>query len=284
MSAKEVAFRIPLHLSGELVLGPRTLVMGVLNVTPDSFSDGGDFLDPGRALNRALRMVEEGADLIDIGGESTRPGATPVSPAEEQRRILPVVKELAGQIEVPISVDTRRGETARLAIAAGAEILNDVSGLSDPQSVEVAAATGVPVILMHCRGTPETMRELVDYDDVVSEVAGELAGRVRIASEGGVSPSRILLDPGIGFAKTAEQSFTLIRRLPELARLGHPLVLGPSRKSFLGAIADREPKDRLHMTLGAVAACVAQGAHIVRVHDVRPAVDAIRAFVRCTSV
>jgi dihydropteroate synthase len=259
--------------------------MGVINVTPDSFFDGGEFLDPGRAVEQGRRLAEEGADILDVGGESTRPGAEEVSAEEECRRILPVIERLATELPVPVSVDTRRGSTAGRAIDAGASILNDVSGLRDPESRAVAARTGVPVVLMHMRGSPGDMRsrpEYVHYDDLMSEVVAELGRSVAEAREAGIAPSRILLDPGIGFAKRAPESFEAIRRLPELAELGHPILVGPSRKSFLGQVVEGPPKVRLSATLGVVLACVARGAHVVRVHDVRPAAEAIRAFERAT--
>jgi dihydropteroate synthase len=271
---------------GDLVLGERTLIMGIVNVTPDSFSDGGDFLDPDAAVEQGLRMVEDGADLVDVGGESTRPGSAPVSAEEEQRRVLPVIERLAGELPVPVSVDTRRGATARRAIEAGASVLNDVFGLIDPESREVAAATGVPVILMHMRGTPADMRRderHYRYGDLMAEVIAELAERIEAVRAAGVAEESILVDPGIGFAKRAAESFQAVRRIPELARLGRPIVVGPSRKSFLAEVVAGPPKDRLFATLGAVAACVAAGAHVVRVHDVRPAVEAVRAFEACRS-
>ncbi|MHC4858852.1 MAG: dihydropteroate synthase [Planctomycetota bacterium] len=280
-------FQVPLPQGGELDLGVRTLVMGVLNVTPDSFSDGGEFLDADKAVARGVRMAEEGADLLDVGGESTRPGADPVSPEEEMERVLPVIERLTEEVELPLSVDTRRGTVAREGLRAGAQIVNDVSGLSDPLTAAVAAHAGAPVIVMHMRGTPTDMRsnpEWTTYGDVVREVMDELELRVRRALDAGVEDSRILIDPGIGFAKTGPQSIEVIRRLGELRGFGRPIVVGPSRKSFLAEIEDVPPSERLHLTLGAVTACVANGAHIVRVHDVEPAVQAIRAFEATTGL
>jgi dihydropteroate synthase len=278
-------FRIPLPDGDALELGARTLIMGVINVTPDSFSDGGRFLDPDRAVEHGLAMVEEGADLLDVGGESTRPGSDPVDTVEEQARILPVVERLTAETDVPVSVDTRHGATARAAIAAGARILNDVSGLADDEAARVAAETGVPVVLMHMRGTPADMRrktEHLAYDDVVRDVIRELGDRLERAERAGVGRDRILIDPGIGFAKDAEQSLTLIRRLPELRELKRPVLVGPSRKSFLGAVVPTDPEDRLYLTLGALAACVHGGAHVLRVHDVLPAVHLVRAYEALT--
>lgn len=263
---------------GALRLGRRTVVMGILNVTPDSFSDGGMNLDPDRAVRRGLAMVAAGAEILDVGGESTRPGADPVPPEEERRRILPVIERLVRETEVPISVDTRRGATARAALAAGATIVNDVSALDDPETGAAAAEAGAALVLMHMRGTPADMRERCDYDDVAREVTEELRGRVRRAVAAGVPESQIVVDPGIGFAKRAPQSFELIRRLGELRALGLPILVGPSRKSFLREVRDVPPEERLALTIGAVLAAVANGADVVRVHDVGPVVDAVRAF------
>ena len=276
------AFTVPLPRGGALVLGARTLVMGVLNVTPDSFSDGGDFVDPERAVAQAIRMVGEGADIVDVGGESTRPGATPVSPEEETARILPVIEAIARRVDVPISADTRHAEVARAALRAGAAIVNDVSGLSDPAMAAVAAEARAALVLMHMRGTPADMAGRADYDDAAAEVAEELRAAVGRAIEAGVAREAILVDPGIGFAKTAAHSAEVLRRLPEIAALGHAVVIGPSRKSFLTQFRDVPPKERLHLTIGAVLAGVANGAHVVRVHDVGPVVDAVRAFEALT--
>ena len=271
-------FSIRLPGKADLQLGERTLVMGILNITPDSFSDGGRYLDADAAIERGLEMVGEGADLIDIGGESTRPGAAPVSPDEEMQRVLPVVQALAAQTNLPLSIDTRHGETARAALHAGATILNDVTGMRDPSAASAAADTGAAVILMHMRGTPADMRERAVYSDLLGEVREELQGRIDAAVGAGIDPSRIILDPGIGFAKDADQSMELIRNLGALGSLGHALLVGPSRKSFLAAIEETAPTERRDLTLGAVAACAANGAHIVRVHDVRSTVQVLRAF------
>jgi len=278
---RESRFSVPLAGGCELALGERALVMGILNVTPDSFSDGGDFLDPGRAIAQAVRMVEEGADIIDVGGESTRPGAEPVDADEERRRVLPVIEGLAKSIDVPISIDTRRGGVARDALVAGARMVNDVSGLADPLTPAVAAGAGAAVVIMHMRGTPADMGTKIDYRDVMGDVVGELGTSIDRAQEAGLAADSILVDPGIGFAKTADQSREVIRRLGELRTLGRPIVAGPSRKSFLATIRDVPPPERLNLTIGAVLACVAHGAQIVRVHDVAPVVDALRAFEGC---
>jgi dihydropteroate synthase len=246
--------------------------MGIVNVTPDSFSDGGRFLDPGAAVAQALRLAGEGADLVDLGGESTRPGAVPVPEEEEIRRVVPVIERLrAGGFPLPISVDTSRGAVARAALRAGADLVNDVRALSDPDLLRVVAEAGVPVVLMHMRGTPADMASRAVYRDVAGEVGAELRAAMERAEKAGVARERILLDPGIGFAKTAEQSLEVLARLGELRALGRPLLVGPSRKSFIGKVTGAPVEARLPGTLAAVAAAVLAGAEMVRVHDVGPA-------------
>ena len=249
--------------------------MGVLNVTPDSFSDGGEFLDSEAAIARALQMEKEGADLIDIGGESTRPGAAPIPIEEELRRILPVIKVLRGRLRIPISVDTRRAEIAGAALESGAEIVNDVSGLrSDPHLGEVARRAGAAVILMHMHGTPETMQHGPFARDVMRDVTSGLRQALVRAKRARLAKTKLLLDPGIGFGKTGEQNFEILARLAEFARLGYPIVIGTSRKSFLGkAMAGpgdpTVPADRRVLgTAASVTTSILGGAHIVRVHDV----------------
>jgi dihydropteroate synthase len=261
--------------SRTLALGERTLVMGVLNVTPDSFSDAGLFLDAGAAAAHALEMEKAGADIVDIGGESTRPGSEGISAEEELRRILPVLEKLRGKIKIPISVDTSKAEVAERAAAAGAEILNDVTALrNDPRIAEVARKRKLPLILMHMRGEPRTMQKGPFARDVVRDVTGGLRKAVAIARRLGILKSHIILDPGIGFGKSYEQNFELLARLPELARLGFPLLVGTSRKSFIGrALVGNAPgstpkSERIWATAATVAASILQGAHIVRVHDV----------------
>lgn len=251
--------------------------MGVLNVTPDSFSDGGRFDDVDRAVAAGLRMVEDGADILDVGGESTRPGADPLPEDEELRRVLPVVERLARQTDAPISIDTYKANVAREAIARGAVMVNDVSGLLyEPALGRVAAAAGTPLILMHTRGRSRGMYELARYGDVMGEVAAELSQAIDRAAASGVARDAIVVDPGFGFAKRAEHSFEVLARLDELAALDRPILSGPSRKSFLKqAIGDREPRDREWGTAAAVAASVLFGAHIVRVHNVRDMVDVV---------
>jgi dihydropteroate synthase len=278
MAEPRRSFRVPLP-RGELVLGGRTLLLGIVNATPDSFSDGGVHGDPAA---HALRLVDEGADLVDVGGESTRPGATQVADDDQLRRVLPVIERLAREVpHVPVSVDTRSARVAREAVGAGASIVNDVSGLAfDPAMRETVATSRAAAIVMHMRGTPQDMRERTAYADVVEDVRTELAFHLDAARASGVRS--LLADPGIGFAKTAQQSLALVAAIPRLATLGVPLVLGPSRKSFLAA-ATGEPKDaappaisRLPASIAAAALCAWLGAHVVRVHDVRPCLDAVR--------
>jgi dihydropteroate synthase len=266
----------------------RPLVMGILNVTPDSFSDGGRFDAPERALARAAAMVEEGADLLDVGGESTRPGAAPVSPADEMARVLPVLRLLREHLPAPVSVDTRRAEVARAALAEGAEVVNDVSALADPGMGEAVAEAEAGIVLMHMRGTPQTMQLDPRYGDVAAEVGGELAAALERARAAGIADERIVLDPGIGFAKTAEHNLELLARLGELLRLGRPLLLGPSRKSFIGGILGGAPPEA--RDAGTAAACVVgllAGARVFRVHDVRvvrQALDVAEAVRRAAPV
>ena len=252
--------------------------MGVLNVTPDSFSDGGELADdPSRALKRARAMVKAGAVLLDVGGESTRPGADPVPEAEEIRRVLPVIDALTRELPVAVSVDTRKAEVARAALAAGAAIVNDVSGLSHDSAMgAVVAEWKAGLVLMHMRGEPATMMEYARYDDVATDVKNELRVAVDTARGAGVPHEAIVVDPGIGFAKTAEHNLVLLDRLGVLSELGRPVLVGPSRKSFLGRILGVPPAQRV---VGTVAACVTaylSGASIFRVHDVGPAVEALR--------
>jgi dihydropteroate synthase len=242
-------------------------IMGVLNVTPDSFSDGGRFTQLDDALRHARQLIAEGAAILDIGGESTRPGAEPVPASEELRRVIPVLEALRQETAVRLSIDTRKPEVAEEAVRAGATLINDVTGLRDPAMMAVAARHNAGVVIMHMRGTPRTMRGLTGYGDVVAEVKEFLAARAAAARAAGIS--EILLDPGIGFAKTAAQSFELLRRLGEFEELGYPILIGPSRKSFLAAIPGMErAEDRLEGTLAAVAAGVLNGATIIRAHDV----------------
>jgi dihydropteroate synthase len=272
---KKFKLRLP---SRVLVLGERTLVMGVLNVTPDSFSDGGLYLDADAAVARALEMERAGADLLDIGGESTRPGSEGISASEQMRRILPVLEKLRGKLKIPVSVDTSKSEVAEAAVFQGAEILNDVTALrADPRLAETAAKRRLPLILMHMRGNPRTMQKAPFARDVLRDVSQSLRQAVAIARRAGVPKSQIVLDPGIGFGKTAAQNYELLEKLAELARLGHPLVVGTSRKSFLAKAPGAAPDaDRIWGTAATVAASILGGAHIVRVHDVAEMVEVAR--------
>ncbi|MEA2626370.1 MAG: dihydropteroate synthase [Candidatus Binatota bacterium] len=251
--------------------------MGVLNVTPDSFSDGGRYADPGRAVERARQMADEGADLIDVGGESTRPGAPRVSLAEELRRVLPVIRAVRAELRLPISVDTTKAEVAARAIEAGAELVNDVSaGLGDREMLPLVARTGKAIVLMHRRGTPRTMQRLARYGDVVRDVKRHLERRVTAALTAGISRDAIAIDPGIGFAKNLRHNLTLLAHLDELATLGVPIVVGVSRKSFLGRLLGVPLEERVEATVAASLLAVQNGASIVRVHDVAPFARALR--------
>lgn len=253
--------------------------MGILNVTPDSFADANHCADPGSAVAAALRMEGEGADLIDVGGESTRPGADPVPAAEELRRVLPVLDALRGRLRIPVSIDTYKSEVAGAAIAAGAALVNDVSGLDrDPALARVVAETGAAIILMHSRGRPKTMYAEASYVNVVADVAAELQDSIRRAASQGVPIDRIVVDPGVGFAKRAAHSYGVLARLPELAAaLDRPMLVGPSRKSFMReAVADRPAPERDWGTAAAVTAAVLAGAHILRVHAVAEMVQVVK--------
>ncbi len=251
-------------------------VMGILNITPDSFSDGGRYLRPEPALARARQMVAEGAAIIDIGGESTRPGATAVDEQEELERVVPLVEKLATELPVPISVDTSKPAVMKAAVAAGAGLINDVYALRLPAAVETAAALGVPVCLMHMRGEPRTMQEAPHYDDVVAEVMTFLAQRVAVCEAAGIGRERLLLDPGFGFGKAMPHNLLLLRRLTELGALGLPLLVGLSRKSMIGALLDASAQERLHGSVAAAVIAAWQGANVVRVHDVKATVDAMK--------
>ena len=263
-----------------LSYGERTLVMGVLNVTPDSFSDGGQFFSPDRAVAHAEQMIAEGADIIDIGGESTRPGSAFVSEEEELQRVIPVIEQLATRTSVPISIDTTKSSVARGALAAGAEIVNDISGLRfDPLIADETARAGAGLVLMHSRGTPKTMQKLPPVKDIMSEVIDGLRESINVAQQHGVARESMAVDPGVGFGKTAEQNVELIANLDQLAGefAEFPLLIGTSRKSFIGKLLDGAPADaRLYGTVASIAASVLKGTHIVRVHDVKAAVEAIK--------
>jgi dihydropteroate synthase len=257
--------------------------MGILNVTPDSFSDGGEFLDADLAVEHGLRMVADGADIVDVGGESTRPGSDPVSANEEHRRVLPVIERLAKELDVPISIDTMKPEVAADAAKAGASIVNDVSGARDPAMFEVVRDTGSGMVLMHMLGDPKTMQTEPHYDDVVREVHAHLRERLLAAVDAGIGRNRLCVDPGIGFGKTFEHNLTLLKHCFAFRDLAVPVAFGTSRKAFIGHLLDAEPDDRLEGTAATVAWLASRGVHIVRVHDVREmsrvvrVVDAIRS-------
>jgi dihydropteroate synthase len=258
-----------LHLKAQRLPLDRPLLMGIVNVTPDSFFDGGRFSDPDRAVSHALRLVEEGADLLDVGAESTRPGSLPVTEEEERRRLIPVVAALAKAVSVPISVDTSKAGVARAAVEAGAVMVNDVTALrGDPGMVDAVAEMGVGLVLMHMQGIPETMQRAPAYEDVAEEVSGFLAERARFAMARGVSKSRIVLDPGIGFGKVLVHNLDLLAQLRTFTGLGFPVLVGPSRKGFIGQLTKQPVEGRAWGTAGIVALAVEHGANIVRVHDV----------------
>ncbi len=266
-------------------IGERTLIMGILNVTPDSFSDGGQFLSVDLALARAEEMIAEGADIIDVGGESTRPGGEPVSVEEEIGRVVPVIEGLSSRVSTPISVDTTKSEVARAAIDAGAAIVNDISALRfDFYVADAVARAGAGLVLMHSRGTPATMHRMPPVADVMEEVVSSLRASIHMAERRGVARESIVIDPGIGFGKTQAQNLELIARLDELiaAFPDYPLLIGASRKSFIGHILADESgtpaptSERLHGTMATITAAVLKGAHIVRVHDVKAAAETIR--------
>ncbi len=260
-----------------LELGPRTLVMGILNVTPDSFSDGGRHAEPSAAAERAWQIAEEGADILDIGGESTRPGAGEIGAEEELRRVVPVLDRLAGKYPIPISIDTSTAEIARAARERGAALINDVSGLgNDPRIAAEAAASGAGLILMHMRGTPATMHTLPPSPDILREIEVWAEEAVARSRSHGVSSDKIILDPGIGFGKSSGQNMEILRNLSRLAAAGFPILVGTSRKSFIGAVLNQPEEGRIWGTGATVALSIAFGAHIVRVHDVAAMRDVAR--------
>ena len=255
----------------------RTAVMGIVNVTPDSFADGGRYLDSEKAIAHGIALASQGADIVDIGGESTRPGARPVSAGEEMGRVLPVIRGLRRTLSIPISIDTTKADVARAAVDEGADMVNDISALRfDPAMAPLVAAAKLPVVLMHMLGTPQTMQQSPRYQDVVEEVKEFLRRRIRFALEAGVSAERIIIDPGIGFGKNLDHNLALLRGLPALASLGQPLLVGPSRKTFVGKLLDAGPEERLEGSLAAAVAAVLAGANIIRTHDVKESRRAIR--------
>lgn len=275
-------YSVPLPAGRTLALGPRTLVMGIINVTPDSFADGGLRFDPVRAVADGLQMIADGADILDIGGESTRPGADPVPEDEELRRVVPVIAELSRRTSVPLCVDTYKAAVARAAVAAGASIVNDISGLQyDKHLAHVVADTGAAVVLMHHRGTVREMYKAAIYDHVIAEIAKELGHAIDRAEDAGVRREAVIVDPGFGFAKRAEHTYEALAQLDQLHVLDRPLLAGPSRKSFLDqAVGERHPGDRDWATAAAVTAASLLGAHIVRVHAVKEMVQIVRVADR----
>jgi dihydropteroate synthase len=262
---------------GQLDFSNGTIVMGVLNVTPDSFSDGGEFLDAEKAIEKGEQMAAEGAAIIDIGGESTRPSAEPVLTDEQIRRVVPVIEGLCKKVDVPISIDTYNCEVASAALRAGAAMINDITALSDERMGELAAEQKVPVVLMHMQGRPQTMQDNPTYGDVVGEVLGFLLKRAKRAEQFGIPKERIFIDPGIGFGKTLEHNLLILRGIQKFVETGYRVCIGTSRKSFLGKLTGKEkPSDRIFGTAATVALCVAAGVSIVRVHDVAEMVDVVR--------
>jgi len=258
-------------------LSERTHIMGVLNVTPDSFSDGGKFLNLEKAISHGLKMVEEGADIIDVGGESTRPGSLPVSLEEETKRVIPVIETLAKKIQIPISIDTYKSQIAQKAVEAGAELINDISGLRfDSEMGKLAAKYNIPVIIMHIKGTPQNMQENPFYENVVREIKEYFEERINFSDSMGIKEENIILDPGIGFGKRFEDNLAILKNLKEFKRLERPLLVGLSRKSFIGKILDVPVEERLEGSLGALAYSIMQGANIARVHDVKESVRVVK--------
>lgn len=254
----------------------RPYVMGIVNVTPDSFSDGGQFSNTELAVEHALKLMEEGADILDIGGESTRPNAEPVPLQEELNRVIPVIRALQGRVNVPISIDTYKPDVMRAAIAAGADLVNDIKALQENGALEAVKNSTVGICLMHMQGTPQTMQVNPHYEDVVAEVNTFLNHRLQILLAAGIEKNRILLDPGFGFGKTREHNIRLVKELDQLLNLGQPLLVGLSRKSVLGKLTGGDESQRLHASVAAAVVSAMKGAHIVRVHDVRATVEAMK--------
>lgn len=266
-------------------LGKRTLIMGILNVTPDSFYDGGKYMNPDTAVRHAHDMVENGADIIDVGGESTRPGSKRVSAEEELLKVIPIIKRLREEVNVPISIDTYKSEVARAALDSGADIVNDISGLKFDESIsEVAGEFNCALVISHIRGTPEDMQENIHYENLISEIRDSLKDSIIKAENSGVNPRRIIIDPGIGFGKGIKENLLILKRLSEFKTLEKPLMIGTSRKSFIGSLLSVEKEDRLEGTLATVCAAVLNGADIVRVHDVKEVFRAVRIIDAIKSV
>lgn len=262
--------------TGKLDFSAGSLVMGILNITPDSFSDGGDYLEPSAAVTHGVQMAQQGAAILDVGAESTRPGSKPVSAADQIQRIVPVIKQLVEQVDIPISIDTYDPQVAQAALQAGASMINDITAFADEKMVAIAVEHRVPVILMHMQGTPQTMQQNPVYEDVVTEVLEYLMERAKYAESFGISSDRIFLDPGIGFGKTTEHNLQLLNRLDLFTELGYRVLIGTSRKRFIGPITGKtEPKERIFGTAATVALAIEKGASIVRVHDVPEMVEVV---------
>lgn len=275
-STKQSGWVLPTR-HGSIDMSRRTAIMGVLNITPDSFSDGGSYLDPNRAIARGIELADEGADVIDIGGESTRPGAESVSDEEELDRVIPVLQGLRRALSIPLSVDTTKAHVARRALDEGVDLVNDISAMRfDPAMASLVAREKVPVVLMHMQGKPRTMQAQPNYRNVVQEVADFLRGQIEFANLAGVDPVNIIIDPGIGFGKNLDHNLELLRSLSALGSLGRPLLVGPSRKTFIGMVLQVDPEDRLEGSIAAAVAAALGGANMIRVHDVRATFRALR--------
>lgn len=272
--------RATLVLGRQTIAVPaRPLVMGIVNITPDSFSDGGEFFTPELAVDHFFRLVDEGAEIIDLGGESSRPGAEPVDTGEEWRRIGPVLSKVAGKSPVPISADTYKAEVARRALDSGASVINDISALRfDPDMAETIAAAGASVILMHMQGTPRSMQQNPTYDDVIREISEFFGERAAAGTAAGVPAGKIIIDPGIGFGKTLRHNLHILHRMEKLSELGYPVLIGASRKSFIGRISPADENDRLGGSLAAAVVAARAGVHIVRVHDVKQTRQALEVY------
>ena len=267
----------------EFDLSQRTFIIGILNITPDSFYDGGRFSNVDEAVRQGIKMAEEGADIIDIGGESTRPGSEPISLEEELSRVIPVIERLSQEIKTPLSIDTYKSIVAKKALDSGASMINDISALRfDPEMKKIPAEYEVPIVLMHIKGTPKNMQENPYYDDVMKEISFYLKESITIAKDSGIKEDKIIIDPGIGFGKRLEDNLDILKNLSMLKSLGKPILVGPSRKSFIGKVLDLPPEERLEGSLGALAVAILNGANLVRVHDVKESsrvaklVDAIK--------
>jgi len=268
-----------------LKMPSHTLIMGILNLTPDSFSDGGQFSDKNQATDYALKMIDDGADMIDIGGESTRPGAEPVSLDEELKRTIPIIKSIRQRSDCLISIDTYKSSVAEVALDVGADLVNDISGLTfDEKMIDIVVDRKVPVILMHMKGTPRSMQVDPNYDNVIEEICEFFRRKVKSAKNSGILDNMIILDPGIGFGKRLEDNFEIIRELKQICAMGYPILLGPSRKSFIGASLNLPVEERLEGTLASITAGIMNGANIIRVHDVKETLRAVKIIEKIMGI